>query len=133
MTVPLRSFIAQSLTEIIAGVRDAKTQLADREGLDAGIINPPLSSFPGKSSETAGLVRTFDHPGKDRDNPGRYAQFVRFSVAVHVTESKAREASGEGGFQIGVFSLKAGAGGEASHEQQIVNRIEFSVPIRLGE
>ena len=132
MSIPLRAFIATSLIEILEGVRDAKEK-ARAAGLSEDLINPDLSSFPGGSSADAGMVRAYDHPGKDRSVPGRYAQFVRFDVAVQVREASEDSVGGQAGFKIGVVSLGASGEMTSANSLQTTSRIEFSVPIRFGE
>lgn len=132
MNISLRSFVESTLSEIVYGIEDARRKI-EAQGFSSDLVNPELSSYPGRSSVGAGLVRTHDHPGKDPDKPGRYAQFVKFDVAIQVTEEAAGDVSGVAGFQIGVVSLKAGADKSAKEAHAYTSRVEFHVPLRLSQ
>jgi hypothetical protein len=105
----LRDFIAEALTEIQHGVKDAIDR-RDREGL-VGRISPVFRDPSDPSKDWTSLVEK-----------------VEFDVAI--TESNAKEASGEGGLEI-LSIAKLGGKGSTKIEHVAVNRIKFSVPVLL--
>jgi len=105
----LEDFIKTALTEIVAGVAAARTEI-QKHGGSAG------------SSPAYGDVK-----GIKTDNNGRQIQIVGFDIAL--ADASATDTKGG----IGVFLGTAGLGSQgASHgESSSTSRIKFSVPLVL--
>ena len=100
----LQDFVSETLTQIIDGVGDAQTKVAQRR------------------EETGG-----EEAIGQRVNPVRLpAEWVSFDVAVTVEQGEGTKAS------IGVFSGVFGLGvqGESESKNVSLSRINFKVPIR---
>ena len=102
----LREFIAETLVEIQKGV----TKAIDRRDEE---------NLPGRISPV------FSDPNNPILDWTKLVEKVEFDVAV--TESRSREASGEGGLEV--LSVKVGGKGSLTQEHGTVNRIKFSVPV----
>lgn len=102
----LKTFIAESLTQIADGIREAQKS-------DTGAIFSPRICFKEGLPEIA--------------NPRPcQPQMVAFDVAVTVTESSGKK----GGLNVTVASL-FGFGGEvgSSSENAAVSRLQFEIPV----
>lgn len=99
----LKTFITETLCQIQEGVQDAIKRRVESGG--GGAINPSYSSY---GEDTRQIVEK-----------------VVFDVAV--TASEGSETSGKGGLQV--WGLNANAEAKGTRDQQVVSRIQFSVPI----
>ena len=108
----LKDFVAQTLTQIIAGVKDSQVTA---KGLGAE-VNPRLNT-----SYTEAGKQGFLSIGNG------YAPVVQFDVALTVTEGTGTK----GG--IGVFAgvVNLGSSGQSTSESSSVSRVKFSVPLVL--
>ena len=115
MTIELRKFISQALTEIAGGVKDAQAPVREMGGQVA-----PHDIDSHGSDRIKGQVLFSNN---------RPIQIISFDVAVTVAD----ETGGKAG--LGVFSglVSLGAGGTTKDSAQIVNRIQFTVPIVLPQ
>ena len=110
----LKTFITQSLTEIIDGVVDAQKYALEKDAK----INPKglslLKSNPTQSTFSDGR----------REN---FTQMIDFDIAV----SANQDMKDKGG--IGVFAGAIGIGGQMENQEtnSKVSRIKFSIPIFL--
>lgn len=108
----LQEFVAKTLVQIIAGVKDAQAE-AKKHGAE---VSPHLT---GGASELGkhGFIWA----------SGSAAQIVQFDVALTITEGTDTK----GG--IGVFSgaINLGSSGQSKNENMSVSRIKFSVPLSL--
>ncbi|WP_081158771.1 trypco2 family protein [Ensifer aridi] len=102
----LKDFVAASLQQIVAGVKQAQAA-EDGENINA---------------DGAGLPS-----GKNAFSSGSYGTFtiVEFDVAV------SAETSGKGGANLKVFGVGVDGGGE--HKSGTANRIAFAIPVRLPD
>jgi hypothetical protein len=107
----LKSFVAQTLIQIVEGVKEAGSAV---EAVGA-TVNPPFAGERPKASSSY-------HTGS-----GRLAQCVEFDVALTVTEGTETK----GG--IGVFSgvVNLGSSGQSNNENVTVSRLKFIVPVEL--
>jgi hypothetical protein len=102
----LRTFIRETLAEIIAGISEAQ------EGLHGGDIN----------------ARGGGHGvGGHLFSAGTFGTFTRVDFEVALTAETAT--GGKAGIQV--FDI--GAGAEGLHKSASANRIAFSVPLRLPD
>lgn len=101
----LKTFITETLGQILDGVKDAQ------RAQDGGRINAEGGGSPGGNLFSAGIYGMFTR--------------VDFDVAV------SAESTGSGKAGLRVFGIGAEGGGE--HKTGLANRITFSVPIRLPE
>ncbi len=105
MTV--QEFVRDSLTQILAGVAEAKAK------------DKRVAPWVNATELKAGSLTTVD---------GTVIFPVQFDIAVTVSESKG---GGSGGISVAqVFSIEAAR--DATKEQSQVSRIQFSVPIRFA-
>lgn len=105
----LEDFIKTALTEIVAGVAAARTEMQKHGG-------------------NAGSIASYgDSKGVRTDAEGRQIQLVEFDIAL----ADASSTDTKGG--IGVFLGAVGLGSQgASHgESTTTSRIKFSVPLVL--
>ncbi len=110
----LKTFITQTLTEIIDGVADAQ-----KYALEKGAkINPE------KLNLIKSNVNQSTFSDSRREN---YAQMIEFDIAVSANE----DMKDKGG--IGVFSGAFGIGAQMENQESNskINRIKFTVPIFL--
>ena len=110
----LNDFVAETLKDIIEGVRTAQS-----EGLERN-VNPQ-----GMQLQADGAPK-----GKHYQAYGnRLVLMVQFDVAVTVSSEK----KGEGGGKISVLGQKAGLEGSVSQEKTEVSRIKFEVPVVMPQ
>jgi len=107
----LQEFVAETLTQIIDGVREAQTRAKDGDAT----VNPGLNA----TAENAkyGIFNA----------SGTAAQLVQFDVAL--TGMEGTETKGGIGVVAGVFNL--GSTGHSQAENSSVSRVKFSVPLVL--
>lgn len=103
----LRKFIAETLTQIVCGIKDAQENMVDfqkekESEYTAPYINPnPVSEHHKKLSE------------------------IEFDVAVTVSDGK----SAEGGGGLSVMGVSLGGKGTSEQTNSSVSRIKFSIPV----
>ncbi|MEW5882353.1 MAG: hypothetical protein AB1761_18175 [Pseudomonadota bacterium] len=109
----LKTFIADTLTQIAQGVQNAQEQARSADG----IVNPPvLAKLDG--SDYVGHVY----------GENQLVQSVEFDVAVVVTEASGTEATAK----LSVASmLTLKAGGQSKDSAETTSRIRFRVPLAL--
>lgn len=109
----LKDFVAETLAQIISGIRAAqKTDDGDHicpQGIRIGADHAPKKYLDTST--------------------GHLVQMIDFDVAVTVSEAS----SVEGGIGISVIPLKLGAKGETESENSAVSRVRFSVPLAMPE
>ncbi len=110
----VKEFVAETLKQIIEGVRLAQDEIAtERDERKTGVINPERAS--GKA--TGPRASSWRQP----------IETVSFDIAVTVSEET--KAGGRGGLMVAGVGL--GAKGEFASASTAVSRINFSVPIAL--
>jgi len=109
----LKTFVAETITQIIEGVKEAQ----DRAKAAEGHVNPRLAGPIAK--------QLMEH--KMFFAGGGIAQFVEFDVAVIATEGTGTK-SGLG-VVVGAFTL--GSTGESRGENSASSRVKFTVPVTL--
>lgn len=112
----LRQFVAQTVTQILEGVSEAK-KLAAGKG---GSVSPKAARYPfAQQTEMlkSGMLFT---------RSGEVVHIVDFDVAVTVVEQSGKE--GKAGISIGSV-VNLGGGGEQSTSSTSANRLKFRVPI----
>lgn len=110
----LKTFITQTLTEIIDGVSDAQ-----KYALEKGAkVNPEKLSLIKSNTNQS----TFSDSRREN-----YAQIIEFDVAITANE----DMKDKGG--IGVFAGAFGIGGQMENQEfnSRMSRIKFTVPIFL--
>ena len=107
----LKDFIAQTISQIMEGVKEAQ-KLAEQVG---GAVNPKGQIY--LTVESA--------PFMDKETT-RIGDFIHFDVEVEVTEGKAES----GGAKISILSV-GGFGGKLSRKRQnkSINRVSFRLPV----
>jgi len=115
VTIELRKFISQALTEIAGGVKDAQAPVREM----GGQVAPHDIDSHGSDRIKGQILFSLNRP----------IQIVAFDVAVTLTD----ETGGKAGIGVlgGVVSL--GAGGATKDSTQVVNRLQFTVPIVLPQ
>ncbi len=111
----LQTFISQSLGQIIAGIRAAQLEVAEKR--TAAKINPRGATV--LSSQPSGRTQAHDLHTK------LPVHQVEFDVAVTV----ARSSEGKAGVGLSVLSIGIGGHKQTSAESSSVSRIRFSVPV----
>lgn len=107
----LKEFVAESLKEIVLGVREAQDGVMETDAR----IAPQIKHVPG--NESASYWATKD------TKEGFHT--VVFDVAVAVQKNTGEK--GEGTLRIPYFSI--GGGVESSQENSTVSRLKFELPI----
>ncbi len=103
----LKTFIAESLTQIAEGIEEAQKS-------DSGAIFSPRIDYTDKGRpRLAGGMVTYA------------PQMIEFDVAVTVTESDGEK----GGGKIGVSFLNIGGEMTTSSENSSTSRIRFEIPV----
>lgn len=107
----LKTFISETLTQIVEGVADAQSQMA--AGGSGARLNPVFRTAAQKS-----------HPSE--------AKPVEFDLALTVSQQSAESSSAKGEMRAGfisVFQAKVGADMEARSgtQSQEVSRVKFTV------
>ena len=107
----LKDFIAQTISQVMEGVKEAQ-KLAEKVG---GAVNPKGQLY--LTAESA--------PFQDKETT-RIGDFIHFDVAVEVTEGKTES----GGAKLSIPTL-GGFGGELSGkmENRLINRVNFRLPV----
>ena len=115
----LQEFVTETLTQILAGVRDAQAKIEDDnyDPTSSAKISPPLSTS----------AETLEKKGYRTDAYFRPVQNVEFDVAVTVNETM--EAKGGAGLLVATIGL--GARAEIGSTDTTVHRIKFAVPVVL--
>ena len=107
----LKDFVADSLTQIIEGIKKAQEATAK-----TGAWISPAGSNITPRKETP-IVQTAEGEG--------YLHEVRFDVAITVSdEQKAGAGAG-----LRVFGAKLGAEGNVAYQNAAVSRIQFAIPV----
>jgi hypothetical protein len=112
MTIKLEDFVAESLAEIVRGVKRAQDEV---KGTGA-VISPLMRTTTDNSSV-----------GSPEGMGGQPCYKVAFDIAV--TANEATATSGGIGVVAGVFAL--GSKGQSSDALANISRIQFYVPIVL--
>lgn len=108
----LRDFVAETLTQITDGVRDAQTRAAEH----GSRVNPQILGG-------AAIAAQFGFLPAD----GGPAQIVQFDVALTVKEGTGTK----GGIGISVGAVTLGSTGQSNAENSSVSRVKFCVPLGL--
>lgn len=106
----LREFVAETLTQIVEGVRSAQ----NRTAATGARVNPPVDSSHGR-------VGAFDR------NTGTFVHEIEFDVAVSTVEGTGTK----GGVGVFVGPVALGSQGQSEASQTQSNRIKFVVPLLL--
>ncbi|MBI9078334.1 MAG: hypothetical protein JEY79_01180 [Pseudodesulfovibrio sp.] len=107
----LKAFVAESLKEIVLGIREAQEGVKETDAK----IAPLIKHIPGEESASYWAI----------DGTHEGFQTVTFDVAVTVQESTGQK--GEASIRIPYFSM--GGDLEASQENGTVSRVKFELPI----
>lgn len=112
----VQEFVAETLKQIIEGVRLAQNEIAvDRDERKDGAINPERAS--GKAT------------GPRASSGHQPIETVSFDIAITVSEETS--AGGKGGLMVAGVGL--GAKGEFTSASTAVSRVNFNVPIALPQ
>src|SRR5258708_686245 len=123
---PNAQWIAQQLTEACGWKEPPRYLIRDRDSAYGETFIRRVGAMGIRDRPE--LVRLLSDPSSPVIDWTKLLEKVEFDVAV--TESKTRQAAGEGGLEI-VSIGKLGAKGSATVEHSAVNRIRFSVPVLL--
>lgn len=110
----LREFVAETIKQIAAGVKDAQAAHDDH----GGFVNPHLSTTAELAVKHGVLIAS-----------GRAVQLVQFDVALTVTEGTGTK----GGIGIFAGAFSVGSSGQSNEQSSSVSRIKFFVPLVLPE
>ena len=108
----LKDFVSQTLTQIVAGVKDSQQSVAEC----GASINPNLG---GTQAEAAKHGFLWSDAG--------FAQVVSFDVALTVTEGTGTK----GGIGVFAGAVTLGTSGQSSATNTSVSHVKFSVPLVL--
>ena len=114
----LKEFVAETLKQIVGGVKDAQAAVKG----EGGEINPPFF-ISGEAAKGILIHREHDIPS------GKAVHIVEFDVALTVVEGKGTK----GGIGVFVGPVGIGTQGQSSSENASVSRIKFQVPITLPQ
>ena len=118
--ITLDDFVQQTLTQIARGV-SAFEEAHKESGITARPSMYMKGELAGKSTSEAGLLYLGHEEG--------YASLVNFDVAITEEDSEAAKA----GAGIKVWFANAGGDIEAVKGNSAVNRIQFTIPLKLKE
>lgn len=107
----LKAFVAETLSQIIEGVRSAQAKLKDSGGSEA-VVNPPV-----RSTVPAEFFGPLNLP----------VVRVKFAVNLTVSESKSKK----GGLKVAAAVLSVGGSAETGAANTSATTIRFQVPIVL--
>jgi hypothetical protein len=110
----LREFVAETLTQIVEGVKEAQARAKDH----GARVNPHLTTSAELAVKHGILIAS-----------GSAAQLVQFDVAL--TAKEGTETKGGIGVVVGVFAL--GSTGQSQAENSSMSRVKFSVPLVLPD
>lgn len=109
----LKDFIAETLQQIVQGVKTAQTAVQEH----GAEINPNLIG-DYKEHAKHGLLLS---------GTGKVAQIVEFDIALSVKEGTGTR----GGIGILAGAINLGSSGQSSEENSSQNRVKFRVPLSL--
>ena len=112
----LKDFIAQTLTQIVEGVRSAQEPTKKLDG----IINPTMNDF--SDNPNLGHIGT-----RGYSNDQRVIFPVQFDVSLSTEQAKTK--GGEAGLRVSVFS--AGGKKQTKSTESQVAQVKFVVPVLL--
>ena len=117
MAIELKTFVEESLKQIIDGVTAAQEHAMEQRALvnPVGLYMPSAKQPFGVWEIHASSVRT--------------AQSVEFDVAISANEDS--QASGGIGVFVGAFGI--GSKGQTGESSSSMSRIRFSVPLSLPQ
>lgn len=112
MSVGLREFIKQTLSDVLSGVADAQ-------------------AIPSLGKNVAPVLNHQRVLAEPVHHSGGPVTSITFDVAVTVESTDAQE--GSAGFKVAVFGMGASAGGKKGKGSKnvVINRIQFEVPVAL--
>ena len=112
MSIGLREFIKQTLSDVLSGVADAQADPSLGKNVAPVLNHQRVSAEPVHRS-------------------GGPVTSITFDVALTIESTDALE--GGAGFKIAVFGMGASAGGKKGKGSKniVVNRIQFEVPVVL--
>lgn len=116
----LKSFVSETITQIVEGVDDAKTRVGDK-----AVVNAPVVGSI-KYDSTPGLART-EYSNSMATNAPNNASIIQFDVAVTATSEAGKEAGGK----LAVSVISIGGGASSTTGTSETSRIKFSVPVSL--
>ena len=105
----LKDFVAQTLTQIVEGVKEAQGAIRPH----GAVINPRFRGIP----DGEGLIQT----------PSGASQVVQFDVALSVKEGTATK----GGIGVLTGMINLGSAGQSNAENSSLSRVKFLVPLVL--
>lgn len=109
----LEEFVAQSLKQIVAGVKRAQQEVAS----SGASVNPPLNTTHSEMGKQ-GLLWS---------RSGSPVQVVQFDVALTVVEGTGTK----GGIGVFAGAINLGSTGQSSNENRSVSHLKFAVPLAL--
>lgn len=110
----LREFVAETLTQIVEGVKSAQARARDH----GARVSPHLTTSAELAVKHGILIAN-----------GSAAQLVQFDVALTVKEGTTTK----GGIGVTVGVLALGSAGQSQAENSSVSRVKFSVPLVLPD
>ncbi len=109
----LKEFVAETLFQIIEGVKEAQKKAAE----SGSKVNPPISSSPANLDRQKLIIT----------EETEMIQIIDFDVALIVKEGAGKK----GGIGIFAGSVSIGGQKESNIENSSVSRVKFRVPITL--
>jgi len=117
----LKSFVSETLVEIVEGEKEAQEKTKE-----AGALINPKGVFTESNTK---IVKWL--PERVSSGDWREDQIVEFDVAVAVSEKD--EAKGGVGIQVASIMIGLGVSGKIEDENNTISRLKFSVPLFLPE
>lgn len=115
----LKSFVKETLIQIVQGVKEAQDQ-----SIDFGAIINPKGFFTEK--ETIKWL-----PERINSGNWREGQVVDFDVSIAISETD--EARGGLGIQVASAVIGIGVSGKSEEQNSTISRLKFSIPLFLPE
>ncbi len=106
----IRDFISETLSEIVAGIKDAQPKVQEA----GGAVNPKGCNYPNLEKFTIQHKET-----------SRVGDNVEIEIAV--TAVKTENSGGKMGVSLQVFEASIGGGSQA--QSGSVSRVKFKIPV----
>lgn len=110
----LKEFVAESLKEIIDGVKEAQDHAKNTNAE----VCPSLTRF-GEGKEAYYVS----------SNTAQKVVYVDFDVAVSAEEGTNKERGGRGGIKVAFMKVEAGLDIKKTEKESTISRLQFRLPV----
>jgi hypothetical protein len=128
MSLTLKDFVREALTQILLGIDEAKDVIAKHDR-DRRMVSPQIYRVgAGQTVHDTDVMVYWDPKTMVK------AHLVQFDVAVHASTTDDSQAEGGLGIQVAtMFSAKAAGKVQQTSQEGNISRIQFAIPIIMSE